>query len=124
MTVRNGSRARALIAVPALLGVVLAAGGCGSEQRSQTEHLPGEQYLVGGGFIIDWEAPGPGTVYLIEKQTGKIVETRTLAEGEAYTFEISSIVQAEEFEELLGISFAKTRFMLYFEPAKEKRPAP
>lgn len=123
MTVRNGSHAFALIAVPALLGVVLAAGGCGSEQRSQMEYLPGEQYRVGGGIMIDWEAPEPGTVYLVEKQTGKIVETRTLAEGEAYTFEVSSIVQAEEFEKLLGISFAKTRFMLYFEPAKEKGPA-
>ncbi len=122
MTVENGSRPFVLIAALVLLGVVLAAGGCGSEQRSQMEYLPGEQYLVGGGFIIDWEAPEPGTVYLIERQTGKIVETRTLAEGEAYTFEVSSIVQADELEELLGISFAKTRFMLYFEPAKEKSP--
>lgn len=118
MTVGNGSRVFVVIAAIVLFGVALIAGGCGSEERSQMDRLPGEQHLVGGGFLIDWEAPEPGTVYLIEKQTGRIVETRTMAEGEAYTFEVASIVQAEELEELLGIDFAKTRFLLYFEPAK------
>jgi len=123
MTVGNGSRTFVLIAAMVLPGVALVAGGCGSERRSLMDRLPGERHLVGGGIMIDWKAPEPGTVYLVEKQMDKIVETHTLAEGETYTFEVASIVQAEELEELLGIDFSRTQFLLYFEPAVEKGPA-
>ncbi len=74
-------------------------------------------------MIIEWRAPEPGTVYLVEKQTGKIVETRSLEEGEVYSFAATSVVQADEFEQMLGIRFAKAHFLLYFEPAGGKDAA-
>jgi len=73
--------------------------------------------MVGGGMMIAWKAPARGTVYLVEKQTGKIVETRSLEQDEVYSFAATSVVQADEFEQMLGIRFSRARFLLYFEPA-------
>ena len=70
--------------------------------------------------MIEWKAPERGTAYLVEKQTGKIVETRSLEEGEVYSFAATSVVQADDFEQMLGIRFGKARFLLYFEPAGEE----
>ena len=81
--------------------------GCGTTGQLEADGLPGEEYLVGGGLMIDWEAPEDGTAYLVEKETGKIIETRSLKEGDSYTFSASSGGQAQEFEEVLGIKFAE-----------------
>jgi hypothetical protein len=80
--------------------------------------------LVGGGVMIEWKAPEAGTVYLVEKTTGKIVETRSLEEGEKYTWTVTSVVQAEDLQELLGIKFSRARFLLYFEPTRLTSPTP
>jgi hypothetical protein len=90
--------------------------GCRTSPPLQADGLPGEQYLVGGGMMIDWEAPEAGTAYLVEKTSGKIVETRSLAKGDSYTFAIASGGQAAEFEKMLGIKFSEARFLLYFRP--------
>jgi hypothetical protein len=124
MAVRNVVRIVALAGVTAAASVALLAGGCGPRPRSALEYLPGEKYVVGGGLNIDWKAPEPGTVYLVEKQTGKIMETRTLEKGETYTFSVASVTQADELEQLLGITIAKAQIVLYFVPAAEERPAP
>jgi preprotein translocase subunit SecA len=71
-------------------------------------------------MMIEWKAPEQGTVYLVEKQTGKIIETRSLEEGEVYSFAAKSAVQADEFEQMLGIRFSRAHFQLYFEPADEE----
>ena len=68
-------------------------------------------------MIIGWKAPERGTVYLIEQQTGKIVETRSLEQDEVYSFAATSVVQADELEQMLGIKFSKAHFQLFFEPA-------
>ena len=103
-----------------LAGFLLAAlalGGCGGSGRSlEPDGLPGEEYLVGGGMMIDWEAPAAGTVYLVEKVTGKIIETRSVKMGDSYSFAVASDKQASEFERMLGIKFAEARFLLYFQP--------
>lgn len=102
------------------VAAILAAGliaGCASKQRLGAAGLPGEQYLVGGGMTIEWKAPEAGTVYLLEKKTRKLVETRSLEEGEAYSFTVDSIVRAQELGDILGINLAKAQFLLYFEPA-------
>lgn len=96
---------------------MLAFCGCSGPERSlQADGLPGEEYLVGGGMMIDWEAPEAGTAYLVEKMSGKIIETRSLAEGDSYTFSVGSSKQASEFEMMLGIKFSDARFLLYFQP--------
>lgn len=106
--------------------LLLAAGllaGCRTSPPLQADGLPGEQYLVGGGMMIDWEAPAAGTAYLVEKTSGKIVETRSLAKGDSYTFSIASGGQAAEFEKMLGIRFSEARFLLYFRPDGTSGPA-
>ena len=120
MITGNYWRTVVLTAAAGLLSVALVAGGCSSEERSQLSRIPGERELVGGGIMIEWRAPEPGTVYLLETETDKIVETRSMAEGDVYSFVVMSIVQAADFEELLGIKFSKARFLLYFEPARGK----
>jgi hypothetical protein len=102
-----------------VLGGILMTGGCGSDKKTAVLRLPDAPRLVGGGILIAWKAPERGTVYLVERQTGKIVETRTVEEGELYSFAATSVVQADEFEQMLGIRFGKAHFLLYFEPGGE-----
>ena len=112
-------RTRGAVTVAASV-LVLTFTGCASRGRSSVVRLPDAPRLVGGGLMIEWKVPERGTVYLVEKQTGKIVETRSLEEGEVYSFSATSIVQADEFEQMLGIRFSQARFLLYFEPAGEE----
>lgn len=117
MKKRNYSQVIVPVLVLSLLGGVLMAGGCTSSKHPAAVQLPDSPRLVGGGLMIGWKAPERGTVYLIEKRTGKIVETRSLEEGETYSFAATSVVQADEFEQVLGIRFSRARFQLFFEPA-------
>jgi hypothetical protein len=115
MNKRNCPYVVVSVLVSGLLGV-LAVGGCGPGKSASVVRLPDAPQMVGGGMMIAWKAPERGTVYLVEKQTGKIIETRSLEEGEVYSFSATSVVQADEFEQMLGIRFSKARFLLYFEP--------
>lgn len=102
------------------MAVILAAGllaGCASDDDLRVAGLPGEQYLVGGGLTIGWKAPEAGTIYLMEKRSGKLVETRSVEEGDVYSFAVDSTVRAQELGDILGINLAKAEFLLYFEPA-------
>ncbi len=102
------------------VAAILAAGllaGCASKQQLGAAGLPGEQYLVGGGLTIEWKAPEAGTVYLIEKRTRKLVETRSMEEGKVYSFTVDSVVRAQELGDILGINLTRAQFVLYFEPA-------
>jgi len=111
-----------------ILAAVLLAG-CESKQQgfrpanvANGQYLPGRQYLVGGGLNIAWRAPEAGTVFLVEKKTGKLVETRSLDEGDVFSFEVDSTVRAQELGDILGIRLAKAQFLLYFEPVGEEQP--
>jgi hypothetical protein len=99
---------------------MLAFAGCRSQERFYPEQIPGDSRLVGGGLKIEWQAPEPGTVYLVEKRTGRLVQTFTLAEGETYRFAVESVVDAEELGEMLGINVAHAQFLLYFKPAGQE----
>ena len=102
--------------------IVLLFAGCRTSPKLQPDGLPGEQYLVGGGVMIDWEAPADGTAYLVEKTSGKIVETRSLTKGDSFSFSIDSGSQASEFERVLGIKFSEARLLLYFQPSSDFGP--
>jgi len=104
----------------ALTGAALMLGGCGQHALRRLANLPGEHRLVGGGLMISWKAPEPGTVFLVEKKTGKLIETRSLEEGDVYSFAVESIVRAEELQDMLGVNFSRTEFLLYFEPDRER----
>jgi len=116
MTLTRDTETKCWIGVAGMLFVLLLLAGCRTSPPLQADGLPGEQYLVGGGMMIDWEAPAAGTAYLVEKTSGKIVETRSLAQGDSYTFSVASGGQAAEFEKMLGIRFSEARFLLYFRP--------
>ena len=119
MNQMSHSRVVARVITLSLFGGLMLVGACASQKHSAAVRPPEARRLVGGGMMIEWKAPGPGTVYLVEQQTGKLVETRSLDEGQVYTFAATSIVQADEFTQMLGIRFAKARFVLYFEPLGE-----
>jgi len=116
MNKRNYSHVVVSVLVVSLLGA-LVVGGCGPGKPAPVVRLPDAPQMVGGGMMIAWKAPERGTAYLVEKQTGKIVETRSLEQDEVYSFAATSVVQADEFEQMLGIRFSRARFLLYFEPA-------
>lgn len=112
------------LAVVVVFVGILVFAGCHSEERIRPAYLSGESRLVGGGLKIQWRAPEPGTVYLVEKKTGKLVQTFTLEAGETYDFAVESVVDAEELEDLIGASMAKSQFLLYFKPAGGEGGAP
>jgi hypothetical protein len=116
MNKRNHPHVVVWLLIVGLLGG-LAVGGCGAGKQAPVVRLPDAPQMVGGGMMIAWKAPERGTVYLVEKQTGKIVETRSLEQDEVYSFAATSVVQADEFEQMLGIRFSRARFLLYFQPA-------
>jgi hypothetical protein len=103
---------------------MLVFAGCRSQERFRPEYLPGDAQLVGGGLVIEWQAPEAGTVYLLERRTGRLVQTFTLAEGEPYHFAVESVVDAEELGDMLGIDIDKAQFLLYFKPAGREGTAP
>ena len=108
------------VSMAAIFAAVLVLGGCGQNAPRRLANLPGEHRLVGGGLMISWKAPEPGTVFLVEKKTGKLIETRSLEEGDVYSFAVESIVRAEELQDMLGVNFSRTEFLLYFEPDRER----
>lgn len=117
----NGTRTSRLLFVGIGLLSALLLGGCRTGGSLQSDGLPAEEYLVGGGMVINWQAPAEGTAYLVEKASGKIVETRSMKRGDTYDFSIASTGQAAEFEKVMGVKLSEARLLLYFEPADAKR---
>ena len=61
---------------------VMSLAGCSSLTSSSCDFnskgLPNQKYFVGGGLDIQWRAPQPGTAYLVEEKTGRIVITKSI----------------------------------------------
>jgi hypothetical protein len=100
------------VGVAAMLAAVIALAGCQSHELRRSGNLPGDLQLIGGGLNVTWKAPVAGTVYLIEKKTGKLIETHSLGQGESYSFKVESVVQAQELQDMLGVHFSKLEFLL------------
>jgi len=106
------------------VGIVglMAVAGCSTTGSLGRGDLPTGVQVVGGGFMINWDAPTNGTAYLVETMSGKIVETRSVEEGDTYDFEMSlddeDVVKA--FENAFGVPMEKARFVLYFKPAERQ----
>lgn len=111
--------------------IAIAAGmflaGCTTTQSSGRLDLPGNAKLVGGGLLIEWTAPVKGTAILAETTSGKIVETRSLEEGDTFSFEpmkadnmtlLNSMFGDIDNKGSDGLSRfpADARFALYFAP--------
>lgn len=114
----KGCRMGRVVTAAVVVGLLTVAVGCRT-MGLQRGDLPRGAEVVGGGFQIDWEAPTAGTVYLVEKTTGKIVETKSLDKDESYDFEMSLDDEgvAETFKSAFGISVKDAKLVLYFKPA-------
>ncbi len=117
----NKTKAGRVLTITTLLLLALLLCGCAANRSLQADGLPSEEHLVGGGMMINWEAPTVGTAYLVERTSGKIVETRSMQRGDTYDFSIGSAGQALEFEKVFGVKLSEARLMLYFEPATSGR---
>lgn len=104
-------------AMAVLIVLVMVGGGCGLGGSLRGTDLPKGLEVVGAGFMIDWDAPAAGTAYLVEKTSGKVIETRSLSEGESYDFTIDADEAGSEFEKVVGVPLASARLVLYFKPA-------
>ncbi len=100
-----------------VVALVMIVAGCSSTQSMGPVELPANVQVVGGGLKITWEAPAKGTVYLVEKVSGKVIVTETLAEGEYYEFEVDPEDAAEAFKAATGTELEDARLVLYFKPA-------
>ena len=69
-----------------------------------------------------WSAPSAGTAFLMEKRTRRLVETRSMDEGDVQWFTVDCTARAQELGDILGISLARTQFLLYFEPGNREQP--
>jgi hypothetical protein len=110
----------------AVVGLLMGAAGCSTMTSLHGADLPKDVQVVGGGFMISWNAPTDGTAYLIEKTSGKTIETRSVEEGDTYEFEMS--LDDEEvvktFENAFGVPVKKAKLVLYFRPAGPKSDTP
>lgn len=104
--------------VATVIGLALGIGGCSTPVAG----LPSGAEVAGGGLTIDWKAPADGTIYVVvvEKKTGKIIETKSVNEGEAVDFEIDP-ESAETFENAMGVPLANAKILLYFKPAPHQK---
>ena len=100
-----------------LLALSLSAAGCyggpSFNKAFNSNGIPKHQYLVGGGFEIEYVAPANGTAYWVEESTQKILETKSLSSGDKAEF--GGIVP-EQAKQVLGIDVKDVKFTLYFLP--------
>ena len=109
----------------ALLCLLLLNQGCTSNrgkasfsEASIREILSGAS-VVGGGFVINWQAPAKGTAILVEEHSNRNILTRSLAEGDSFEFNPvqGDREQSEKsFTNLFGIGPEKANLLLFFKP--------
>ncbi|MCK4628888.1 MAG: hypothetical protein KAT56_07780, partial [Sedimentisphaerales bacterium] len=104
-----------------LLALSLSAAGCyggpSFNKAFNSNGIPKHQYLVGGGFEIEYVAPANGTAYWVEESTQKILETKSLNSGDKAEFGGGAMDPAQ-VKQLLGIDLKDVKFMLYFVPVE------
>ncbi len=110
-------KVRQIILSVFLTVLILSLAGCSSSQSSTftRDGLPTRQYLVGGGFSIEYVAPSVGTVYWVEENTKKILETKSVVTGDKVEFG-SDGMDPESVKNVLGIELKDAKFTLYFIP--------
>lgn len=101
--------------------IAVGAGGCSIFRMSafRSDGIPYEKYQVGGGWDIEYKAPAPGTVYLVEARSSKPIETKSLDEGDTYR---QVIDPGESRLKDMGIDPTVARFQLYFIPWGQAKP--
>jgi hypothetical protein len=123
---RNSVFSKILIFAGIVVLAAITLPGCGSSMIGPTDDfnsngLPKQKYLVGGGLDVEWVAPQAGTAYLVEQNTRKIVVTKSLEAGERFEFSPGS-AEPKEAKQIFGVEMSKLKFMLYFVPAEAAMP--
>ena len=118
---RSSRRVNHVLVLAIILGSLTLAG-CGAMYGPTGDFdgngIPHKKYLVGGGLQIEWTAPQPGTAYLIETHTSKIIMTKSLDTDEEIEFSAES-AEPEFVKRALGMELSELKFSLYFIPKKE-----
>jgi hypothetical protein len=87
--------------------------GCASSDALMRSGTPHPKYLVGGGSIINYEAPSDGTVYWVEETTTRVLATQTLKKGKVFDLDAS---EPGAIERRYGIPSEQAKLTLYFIP--------
>lgn len=97
------------------VALVTISSGCAHFNADfNSAGIPQQKYLVGGGWTIEYVAPMAGVCYWVEKTTSKIIEMRSLEEGEKYEPDIELI---DVFGKVMGVSYQEAVSQLYFIPS-------
>ena len=79
--------------------------------------LPKAEYYVGGGFDLNYRAPERGVVYVIEANSGKIVQTESLTKGYSFNLPINPAdVDHHTRLKAMGIDPLNMKLQMYFVP--------
>ncbi len=97
------------------VALVTISSGCAHFHADfNSAGIPHQKYLVGGGWNIEYEAPMAGVCYWVEKTTSKIIEMKSLEEGEKFEPDVEFV---EVFENVMGVSYQEAVSQLYFIPS-------
>jgi len=111
--------------------VVVIAGilvsGCATTHFGGGPQLPANARIVGGGLSISWTASTKGTVILVEANSGKIIRTQSLNEGDTFDFDPVATENIALLNSMFGgpgphdnetlmVLPKDTHFVLYFVP--------
>jgi hypothetical protein len=120
MTMKGESMGKVTLLVLAVSAVVLVSG-CSVMETSafRSDGIPQQKYLVGGGWDVSFSAPCAGTVYLVEANYGKFIETKSVDEGDTYR---QTIDPGESRLKEIGVEPAYAKFQLYFVPVPQAKP--
>lgn len=106
-----------------LMVFVIGLVGCNSNTSSglnPTTGLPRDQYLVGGGLMLDYVAPCDGTGFLIEKTSARIIATQSMKKGDH--FDGPGSISDEDSQKYFGMPISKLKLELYFVPKPAPKP--
>jgi hypothetical protein len=97
---------------------LIGLSGCQTNSKMDVINggLPKQQYLVGGGFTIEYTAPCDGIAYVVEKNSNKIAQTKSLEKGERFMQQAATLDE-ENSKRLYNQSVSELRFQLYFVPS-------
>lgn len=77
--------------------------------------LPKPHYYVGGGFSVDFTAPVPGVLYVVEEHTRALISSESLDQGESFSVDMTSQGDLDYLEEN-GVELKNVKIGVYYVP--------
>ncbi len=118
----KGDKMKATLMMITISALVL--GGCATTGMSgafDKDGLPKQQYYVGGGYHINYRAPGvPGDVYVVEENSKKLIATESLDKEKVFRLNIDTSDEDVHMQlKEMGIDPLNMKFSLYFVPQQQ-----